>query len=91
MAVTWLLTWLLHGCYMTVTFPQVKPHPMIPYWFQNYFPAFFALDSWYYVHHATREEHRHGATTKAPQQQVEGPPCPRLPRCWGGVIIATQR
>lgn len=68
----------MHGSHMGyAAFPErplaileVKPWPMIPFWFQKYFPAFFALDSWYFVHHATRDEHRKGASSGAPQQQA---------------------
>jgi hypothetical protein len=68
----------LHGSHMGyAAFPErplaileVKPWPMSGFWFQKYFPSFFALDSWYFVHHATPDEHRRGATGGAPQQQA---------------------
>ena len=68
----------LHGSHMSyAAFPErplaileVKPWPMSAFWFQKYFPSFFALDSWYFVHHATPDEHRRGATSGAPQQQA---------------------
>ena len=68
----------LHGSHMSyAAFPErplaileVKPWPMSAFWFQKYFPSFFALDSWYFVHHATPDEHRNGATSGAPQQQA---------------------
>lgn len=49
---------------------------MPAFWFQNYFPTFYALDTWYYVHHATDEEHRTGAASRAPQQQAAILPLP---------------
>jgi len=74
----------LHGSHVTyAAFPprplavlEVKPHHMPVGWFQSYFPAFFALDTWYYVHHASKEEHRAGADTKAVQQQAAVLPLP---------------
>ena len=68
----------LHGSHMGyAAFPErplaileVKPWLMGTFWFQKYFPSFFALDSWYFVHHATRDEHREGASSGAPQQQA---------------------
>ena len=68
----------LHGSHMSyAAFPErplaileVKPWPMGEFFFQKYFPSFFALDSWYFVHHATPDEHRNGATSGAPQQQA---------------------